>query len=95
MWTCPKCGEQIEDQFTSCWKCALALGATEPQKKKPLERLELAFLLFAAMPGILMIIGGRAHNSAQAAFRLGLFLIGGTGFIIVKIYQHRNLRGRS
>ena len=22
MWTCPKCGEKIEDQFDSCWKCA-------------------------------------------------------------------------
>lgn len=22
MWTCPKCGEQLEDQFESCWKCA-------------------------------------------------------------------------
>jgi hypothetical protein len=22
MWTCPKCGEQIEDQFDSCWRCA-------------------------------------------------------------------------
>jgi hypothetical protein len=22
MWTCKKCGEQIEDQFDSCWKCA-------------------------------------------------------------------------
>ncbi len=21
MWTCPKCGEQHEDQFESCWKC--------------------------------------------------------------------------
>jgi putative signal transducing protein len=20
-WTCPKCGEQSESQFTSCWKC--------------------------------------------------------------------------
>jgi len=20
-WTCPKCGEQLEGQFTSCWKC--------------------------------------------------------------------------
>ena len=26
MWTCSKCGEQIEDQFDSCWKCA---GPTE------------------------------------------------------------------
>jgi hypothetical protein len=22
MWTCNKCGEKIEDQFDSCWKCA-------------------------------------------------------------------------
>ena len=22
MWTCPKCSEEIEDQFDSCWKCA-------------------------------------------------------------------------
>ena len=34
MWTCPKCGEQHDDQFESCWKCAgLATapsGATSP-----------------------------------------------------------------
>lgn len=23
-WTCPKCGETIEAQFTSCWKCSAA-----------------------------------------------------------------------
>jgi len=22
MWSCPECGEKIEDQFDSCWKCA-------------------------------------------------------------------------
>jgi hypothetical protein len=22
MWTCPKCGERLGDQFDSCWKCA-------------------------------------------------------------------------
>jgi hypothetical protein len=26
MWTCPKCGEQIEDQFDSCWKCSVGQG---------------------------------------------------------------------
>lgn len=25
-WRCPKCGEQLEGQFTACWKC----GATRP-----------------------------------------------------------------
>jgi DNA-directed RNA polymerase subunit RPC12/RpoP len=22
MWKCERCGEEIEDQFKSCWKCA-------------------------------------------------------------------------
>jgi len=24
IWTCPKCGEKLEPQFTSCWKCGAA-----------------------------------------------------------------------
>ncbi len=31
MWTCPKCGEQIEDQFTSCWKCAAPPKESAPK----------------------------------------------------------------
>jgi hypothetical protein len=23
-WICPKCGENLESQFTSCWKCGTA-----------------------------------------------------------------------
>lgn len=23
-WRCPKCGEQLEGQFTACWKCGAA-----------------------------------------------------------------------
>jgi hypothetical protein len=23
-WTCPKCGEKLEAQFTTCWKCGTA-----------------------------------------------------------------------
>jgi serpin B len=30
MWTCPKCGEKIEDQFDSCWKCAARPETTVP-----------------------------------------------------------------
>jgi len=26
-WRCPKCGEQIEGQFTSCWSCGAARTA--------------------------------------------------------------------
>jgi serpin B len=32
MWTCQKCGEQIEEQFDSCWKCA---GSTLPASPPP------------------------------------------------------------
>ncbi len=28
-WRCPHCGENIEGQFTDCWKC----GETRPQHK--------------------------------------------------------------
>jgi hypothetical protein len=27
MWTCAKCGEKIEDQFSSCWRCSSSKGA--------------------------------------------------------------------
>ena len=23
-WRCPRCGEQLEGQFTSCWKCGIS-----------------------------------------------------------------------
>jgi hypothetical protein len=26
MWTCKKCGEIVEDQFDSCWKCSAPTG---------------------------------------------------------------------
>lgn len=27
MWTCPDCGEKLEDHFDSCWKCANKIAA--------------------------------------------------------------------
>lgn len=27
-WTCPKCGEKVETQFTECWKCGTSRPAT-------------------------------------------------------------------
>ena len=60
MWTCDKCGEEIEDQFDACWRCAgepdwigLPLGARgkdtlgNPKKKQSLVAL-----------GGLLILGG-------------------------------------
>ena len=30
MWKCPSCGEEIEDQFDSCWKCVKPQAVAEP-----------------------------------------------------------------
>src|SRR2546430_3521432 len=35
MWTCSKCGEAIEDQFDSCWKCAAQPEQTSPLPEAP------------------------------------------------------------
>jgi hypothetical protein len=34
MWTCSKCGEAIEEQFDSCWRCA---GQVEPTNSLPAQ----------------------------------------------------------
>lgn len=33
MWTCPQCGERIEEQFDSCWKCAARVERVKPSAK--------------------------------------------------------------
>jgi hypothetical protein len=34
MWKCERCGEEIEDQFKSCWKCAEQEAAPESQAQR-------------------------------------------------------------
>ena len=34
MWNCQKCGEPIEDQFDTCWKCGTAKAAL-PAESSP------------------------------------------------------------
>src|SRR4051812_10628262 len=62
MWTCPKCKEEIGDEFDSCWKCAgTVLAASATQKaKKPLEQFEHICILIAILPGVLFFTRGRA-----------------------------------
>jgi hypothetical protein len=66
---------------------------SQQPKKKPLQQLELIFIMVAAMPGILMFTGGRVQNQAQAVFRISVLVVGLLGFIAVKIYQQKKLRG--
>jgi serpin B len=54
MWTCPKCGEKIEDQFDSCWKCAAQPEQTVPS---PLvSRQGKFFFLFGILFEIVLIL---------------------------------------
>jgi hypothetical protein len=39
MWKCPQCGEEIEDRFGSCWKCAKPdVPTDEPSPAAPKRR---------------------------------------------------------
>lgn len=49
MWTCSKCGEQIEEQFDSCWKCAPV--AEQPQSER--KPLTLSFFVLAVLMSVL------------------------------------------
>jgi hypothetical protein len=70
MWTCPACGEQHQEQFDACWKCA---GRQLPQVRSapPGPRRSLADVLPQAA------VGGLAGTMLGAA----LFgLLGGVPF---------------
>lgn len=62
-------------------------------KKKPLQQLERVCIFVAAMPGVLMLTGGRVQNRQQAIFRISIFVLGLLGFMAVKIYQRLKMRG--
>jgi hypothetical protein len=49
MWTCKKCGEQIEDQFDSCWKCT----ASQEQTTKLPQPLGRSFFFRLAVAAVL------------------------------------------
>ncbi len=64
MWICPKCGEKIEDQFDSCWKCAAPeeTNAPQPTTRKFRVALGLGILIEAViLPGLLLAL---PHESA-------------------------------
>lgn len=98
MWTCPKCKEEIGDEFDSCWKCARVAQPSLPsgKVKKPLEQWEPLCILLVGLPGILFLARGGTQNPEQAAFRIAAVVIGLSvglgGFAAIKIYQKRRAR---
>jgi hypothetical protein len=57
MWKCPKCGESIEDQFDSCWKCAPVPEEEKPRKERrplPLRKL-VRYLIALVVLGLIWL----------------------------------------
>ena len=53
MWTCPKCGQKLEAQFDSCWKCA---GPPEQKgSARPTARRIRTFFLFGILFEVALI----------------------------------------
>ena len=91
MWVCPKCKENLEDNFDTCWKCAgeAQKPATPPERKKPLELLEYIFLtLFIAPPIIGFLQRKQGDDRLRAAiFELSVMAVGAIGLVAVWIYR--------
>lgn len=72
MWTCTKCGEEVEEQFDSCWNCAgkpdrigLPLGARMSASQRQIIRgillalglIPVTWLCFGPIAGFHHMIG--------------------------------------
>ncbi len=81
MWTCIKCQEQIEDRFTSCWKCEAREAKAYSESRetapapilKPFARTVLAsalspFLADCIHSLTVMLIGIRYFEAELADF---------------------------
>lgn len=80
MWNCPECGENLEEQFDSCWRCA---GKTLviPQDKTDKHRLRvfsyivtgvavLGMIIYVLIPGMYKFYTHTVYKS-QSSARLG------------------------
>src|SRR5262245_59011835 len=67
MWKCPTCGEQIEDQFDKCWKCAKP-DLTQEGAKRGEERRRGSFFCYWRRGWLILLM----------VFCLSLFVSGAT-----------------
>ena len=94
----PKCKENIEDEFDTCWECAgeAQKSATPPERKKPLERLECVFLMLFVLPPVIAFLQRKEGGDRlrAAIFDLLVMSIGAVGLVAVWIYR-RSKKGQN
>ncbi len=66
MWTCPKCGEKIKDEFASCWRCA---AQADPNSSPQRRRLTLRFCASAALASVLAVVVAECAHSLREVSR--------------------------
>jgi hypothetical protein len=97
MWTCPKCKEDLEDGFDTCWRCAgeTHRSATPPERKKPLERLEYICLMLVIIPPAIAFLRRKdgGDRLRAAIFDLSVMAIGAVGLVAIWVYR-RSQSGR-
>jgi len=86
MWKCSKCGEQIEDQVDTCWKCAGAPpDVTIPRKLPASVYGRLSIVVATLAVGTFLVLGysagegfpGMARGIVALFVAAGLFGLGG------------------
>lgn len=63
MWICPKCGENLEDVFDSCWNCAGKQQQVD--SPKPTQKLRWFHYVFAGIVSYLIPVLAVAIQSAS------------------------------
>lgn len=83
-WHCPGCGEQVDAEFSSCWKCGHEqpegpLSANEPESGRtpPTARQVLANFFGAAL--LLLVAAGSVWQLAVGRTHLTLYEFKGAG----------------
>lgn len=49
MWECSKCGEQIEDNFDSCWNCGIGKDGSQPLESQEFVKIKKENMLSRAI----------------------------------------------
>ena len=76
MWVCNKCGEEIEDQFDSCWKCAGppdSIGL--PMQESTRHSLKSTLFILLMIPTTWMFFGPVAAFHHMFGFGITFYLV--------------------
>src|SRR5437016_7744812 len=77
-WTCKQCGEVIEGQFDSCWKCAERAAAPENEVPGVLGETDGDLVPMACLR-----CSSRMQYAGRKSFREGV-----EGEFLVELFQH-------